>query len=83
MTKPIVSDPEILSGTPVFLGTRIPLEHVVGLVRNGVSEAELAEDFPSLDKEDFAYARDYARQHEAPSPKPLKPLQLRRTTKAA
>ena len=83
MSKPIVSDPEILSGTPVFLGTRIPLEHVVGLIRNGSSEAELLEDFPSLDNEDLEYAREYARQHEASAPKPLKPLKLRRTTKVA
>ena len=43
MRKPIVSDPEIISGTPVFLGTRIPLDHVVGLIRKGVPDSELAE----------------------------------------
>jgi hypothetical protein len=40
----IVSDPEILSGEPVFKGTRIPLEHIAGLFRKGVSEAEIRED---------------------------------------
>lgn len=82
MRKQIVSDPEILSGTPVFLGTRIPLEHVAGLIRKVASESELVEDFPSLNKEDFDYAREYARTHKVPG-KPRKPLEVRRKPRAA
>jgi len=82
MGKEIVSSPEILSGTPVFRGTRIALYHVAGLIRKGATDAELAEDFPALNKEDFDYARTYARTLQPPS-KPRKPLELRRPTRAA
>ena len=82
MRRQIVSDPEILSGTLVFLGTRIALDRVAGLIRRGASDAELAEDFPALNKEDFDYARTYAQTHEPPS-KQRKPLELRRPTRAA
>ena len=62
MRKRIVSDPEILCGTPVFLGTRIPLDHVAGLIQKGVPDAELGEDFPALNQGDFDYARSHAEQ---------------------
>jgi len=84
MRKPIVSDPEIISGTPVFLGTRIPLDHVVGLIRKGVPDSELAEDFPSLNQEDFDYARSCALLVKpSPGSRTIKPIQLRRRTRAA
>jgi uncharacterized protein (DUF433 family) len=82
MNKRIVSDPEILSGTPVFLGTRIAIDHVAGLIQKGATDAELAEDFPGLNKEDFEYARTYALTYQPPRTPP-KPLQLRRRTRAA
>jgi uncharacterized protein (DUF433 family) len=82
MKQRIISDPEILSGTPVFRGTRIPLEHVVGLIRKGVSDADLKEDFPALTRADLTYARS-----QAPARKiirqPRKPLEIRKASKAA
>ena len=82
MRKEIISDPEILSGTPVFAGTRIPLDQVIGLIRKGTPDSELAEDFPSLNQEDLDYAREQERLHEA-LPRPSRRLKLRRSTKAA
>ncbi|MGD1062872.1 MAG: DUF433 domain-containing protein [Terracidiphilus sp.] len=82
MKRRIISDPEILSGTPVFRGTRIPLEHVVGLIRKGVSGAELKEDFPALTKADFSYARRQARARKGIR-QPRKSLEIRKTPKAA
>ena len=82
MNKRIISDPAILSGTPVFRGTRIALDHVAGLIQKGATDAELAEDFPTLNKEDFEYARTYALAYQPPR-NPPKPLQLRRRSKAA
>jgi uncharacterized protein (DUF433 family) len=73
----IVSDPEILSGEPVFKGTRIPLEHIAGLFRKGVSETELREDYPALSNLDFAFASIHARMSPPPG-RPRKPLELRR-----
>ena len=82
MKRRIISDPEILSGTPVFRGTRIPLEHVAGLIRKGVSDAELKEDFPALTKADLTYARSHARARKGIR-RPRKSLEIRKAPKAA
>ena len=73
----IVSDPEILSGERVFKGTRIPLEHIAGLLRKGVSEAEIREDYPALSDLDLVFASIHARMSPPPG-RPRKPLQLGR-----
>jgi uncharacterized protein (DUF433 family) len=73
----IVSSPEILSGEPVFRGTRIPLQHVASLFRKSVSESEIAEDFPALDPRDLAYARLVARFGDRPG-RPRKRLAFKR-----
>lgn len=73
----IISSPDILSGEPVFRGTRIPLEHVAALFRKNVPEEEITEDFPSLDPKDLAYARLVARVG-APPGRPRKRLRVRR-----
>ena len=73
----IVSDAEILSGEPVFKGTRIPLEHIAGLFRKGVSEAEIREDYSALSDLDFAFASIHARMSPPPG-RPRKPLKLGR-----
>ena len=73
----IVSDPEILSGEPVFKGTRIPLEHIAGLFRKGVSEGEIREDYSALSDVDLAFAFIHARMSPPPG-RPRKPLKLGR-----
>jgi uncharacterized protein (DUF433 family) len=73
----IVSGPETLGGEPVFKGTRIPLEHIAGLFRKGINEAEIREDYPSLSDLDFAFAAIHARMSPPPG-RPRKPLQLGR-----
>jgi len=86
MKERIVSDPAILSGTPVFRGTRIPLEHIAGLLRKGVSVLEIAEDYPALSRQDIAYARAFSRRRGTQASRDSvapKPIQLRRKTRAA
>ncbi len=73
----IISVPKVLSGEPVFRGTRIPLEQVAGLFRKGISLQEIAEDFPALSARDLAYARVYSRMGAAPG-RPVKSIQLRK-----
>lgn len=41
----VVSDPEIMRGTPVFRGTRIPVELVADMLTQGVSEQEILEGY--------------------------------------
>jgi uncharacterized protein (DUF433 family) len=73
----IVSDPEILSGEPVFKGTRIPLEHIASLFRKGVGEAEIREDYSALSDLDVAFASIHARMSPPPG-RPRKPLKVGR-----
>lgn len=44
-------DPEILGGTPVFSGTRVPVESLFDHLEGGVSLDEFLEDFPSVSRE--------------------------------
>ena len=62
MSSRIVADSAILSGTPVFRGTRIALSHIVGLMRAGVSSAEMEEDYPSLSPRDFRFAHVFMKR---------------------
>jgi len=65
----VVSDPMVLGGEPVFSGTRIPLSHVAGLIRNGASLDEVLADCPALGARDVAYAALCARM----TPRPGRP----------
>ncbi|MGD0098538.1 MAG: DUF433 domain-containing protein [Terracidiphilus sp.] len=56
----IVRDPEILSGTPVLRGTRIPVYDVAFLVKAGEPIERILEDYPSLTNEALELAVIYA-----------------------
>ena len=44
-------DPEIMSGTPVFLGTRVPIQNLFDYFEGGEDVSEFLDDFPSVSKE--------------------------------
>lgn len=44
-------NPNVLSGTPVFKNTRVPVETLFDHLERGVSIAEFLEDYPSVTKE--------------------------------
>jgi uncharacterized protein (DUF433 family) len=44
------SDPEILGGTPVFIGTRVPVRALLDYLEHGRPLAEFLDDFPTVDK---------------------------------
>lgn len=46
----IVVDPEIMSGTPVFAGTRVPVQTLFDYLEAGDDLAEFLEDFPSVSR---------------------------------
>lgn len=48
--KIVFSSPEVLGGTPVFKGTRVPVLSLLEHLENGISLDEFIEDFPSVDK---------------------------------
>lgn len=58
----IVCDPKILNGKPVIQGTRIPVELILKLLVQGMTNEEILAEYPDLVREDilatFAYAQD-------------------------
>jgi uncharacterized protein (DUF433 family) len=53
-------DPEILSGQPVFTGTRVPVETLFDHLEAGVSLDEFLDDFPGVSKEQAVSLLDIA-----------------------
>ena len=49
--KVVHSDPEIMSGTPVFVGTRVPFTTLFDYLEAGESLSDFLEDFPTVSKE--------------------------------
>ena len=47
----IHSDPEILSGKPVFVGTRVPVQTLIDYLEGGYSVDEFLDNFPSVRRE--------------------------------
>jgi uncharacterized protein (DUF433 family) len=47
----IHSDPEIMGGTPVFVGTRVPLQNLIDYLEGGESVEDFLEAFPTVNHE--------------------------------
>ena len=61
MKKRIAVNPEIRFGKPCVAGTRIPVQNVLELVREGNSFAEIIRDYyPDLEPEDVRACIQYA-----------------------
>ena len=45
------SDPEILGGAPVFVGTRVPFRNLIDYLEGGYSLEEFLDAFPSVSRE--------------------------------
>lgn len=57
----IVSDPEILSGEPVFRGTRVPFKTLTDYLEDGQTLDEFLDDFPGVSREAAIGALEEAR----------------------
>lgn len=55
------SDPEILNGTPVFVGTRVPLQALFDYLEGGETIDEFLHQFPGVTREQAVAALDIAR----------------------
>ncbi len=49
----ITVNPRIMVGKPTIRGIRITVEHILRALSKGVSEQELLEEYPELEREDF------------------------------
>ncbi len=55
-------DPEIMSGVPVFKGTRVHIKTLFDHLENGIPLEEFLEDFPSVSREQALKVIAIARQ---------------------
>lgn len=64
MDKPysvIVKDPELLNGTPVFRGTRVPFQALLDYLEGGQTLDEFLDDFPTVTREAAVRALEQAK----------------------
>lgn len=60
--NPVVhSDPSIMGGTPVFVGTRVPFQTLLDYLQAGDPLAEFLEDFPTVTREQAVTALEQAK----------------------
>lgn len=55
-------DPDILGGTPVFVGTRVPIRALIDYLEAGDPLDEFLEDFPSVTREQAVAALRLAKR---------------------
>jgi uncharacterized protein (DUF433 family) len=68
--KRITIDPGQMGGVPCLRGLRIPVATVVGMVADGMTEAEILRHYPDLEREDIRealrFASEAVRERELP-----------------
>ena len=58
----LIVDPDILAGKPVIRSSRIAAEFVIDLLAAGMSESEILDNYPGLQREDILACLAYASQ---------------------
>jgi uncharacterized protein (DUF433 family) len=67
-TKSVIqSDPEIMGGTPVFIGTRVPFQTLLDYLEAGQPLAEFLDDFPTVSRDLAVAALEQARRRSSPA----------------
>lgn len=61
-SRVIHSDPDILGGTPVFIGTRVPMKNLIDYLEAGDSLDQFLDHFPSVSRESAIAALELAKQ---------------------
>jgi uncharacterized protein (DUF433 family) len=81
----VISNPAIMTGTPVIRGTRVPVHMIAELRMAGTSIEEILQGYPSLRDEQIALAELYAKAHPKRGRPPVQPwagkVPVRRTRK--
>ena len=63
MAEPIiVIDPELMSGTPCFRGTRVPFKNLIDYLEGGHSLDEFLKQFPTVTREMAVQALEEAKE---------------------
>src|SRR5271157_1375040 len=82
MEQMVVSDPDVMGGTPVFKGTRVHVDLVADMLAQGAAVDEILEGYPTLDRQEIAIAPLYMRafpRRGRPSRRPWQGRKPRRT----
>jgi uncharacterized protein (DUF433 family) len=58
--KIVTVSPDVMSGTPVFCGTRVPVQNLVDYLKAGDSIDEFLEGFPTVTREQVIAFLDQA-----------------------
>jgi uncharacterized protein (DUF433 family) len=58
----IHSDPQIMGGTPVFVGTRVPFQTLLDYLEGGQPLAEFLDDFPTVSRDQAVAALEQAKE---------------------
>jgi uncharacterized protein (DUF433 family) len=58
----ITKDPEVLGGTPVFQGTRVPFQALLDYLEGGQTLDEFLDDFPTVTREAAVHALEHAKK---------------------
>ena len=58
---PITIDPDIVSGTPVFRGTRVPVEALINNLEAGLTLDAFLEDFPTVIREQALQVLEFSK----------------------
>ena len=61
-TPVVHTDPEVMSGTPVFVGTRVPFQALLDYLEAGQPLSEFLEDFPTVSKQQAVAALEQAKE---------------------
>ena len=77
----VSSSPEVLGGTVVFRGTRIPVHDIADMLTNGDTPAVIVSAYPQLDKERVRLAAIYAAAYPRRGRPPVKPAARRGYTR--
>ena len=56
------SDPEILGGTPVFVGTRVPVQTLIDYLEHGRDLDTFLDDFPTVERRQAIAVLEEAKQ---------------------
>ncbi len=60
--SPIHSDPDILGGTPVFVGSRVPFRALVDYLEDGLTLDRFLDDFPTVSRDQAVAALEQANE---------------------
>jgi uncharacterized protein (DUF433 family) len=58
----IVKSPQVLGGTPVFAGTRVPFQTLIEYLEAGQSVDQFLDDFPTVSRQQVRAALEQAKE---------------------